>query len=67
MAEGLGYSTPYVSDHLDAQFGRFPASRGGCSVIVFENMLRQNVKVAGVNQIITRSQEVIVSSFKYQA
>ena len=29
MAEGLGYSTPYVSDHLDAQSGRFPASRGG--------------------------------------
>ena len=21
MAEGLGYSTQYVSDHLDAQFG----------------------------------------------
>ncbi len=29
MAEGLGYSTLYVCDHLDAQFGRFPASRGG--------------------------------------
>jgi alkanesulfonate monooxygenase SsuD/methylene tetrahydromethanopterin reductase-like flavin-dependent oxidoreductase (luciferase family) len=28
MAEGFGYSTLYVSDHLDAQFGRFPASRG---------------------------------------
>jgi hypothetical protein len=29
VAEGLGYSTLYVSDRLGAQFERFPACRGG--------------------------------------